>query len=97
MDSILSELDNKDSLEEEKVHIRIQQRTTRTYITVIDGLDQLNLDLNKITKYMKKIFSCGGMRTNNIIKLQGDQRNNVKNFLINENIISSDNIIVHGY
>lgn len=97
MDNILSQLDNNYSLEEQKVHIRIQQRTTRTYITIIEGLDQLNLDLKKITKYMKKIFSCGGVTTNNNIKLQGDQRNKVKNFLLNENIISSDNIIVHGY
>lgn len=32
-----------------------------------------------------------------IIKLQGDQRDNVKNFLIEEGIVNKGQIHVHGY
>lgn len=35
-------------------------------------------------------------RHGKVIKLFGDQRNNVKQFLLDEEIIEDDNIIVHG-
>jgi len=32
-----------------------------------------------------------------IIRLSGDQRDNIKNFLLTEKITEPNNIIVHGY
>ena len=79
----------------EIIDVRIQQRTSRTYVTTIEGL--INIDLEKVSKYMKKIFSCGATVVDKVIKLQGDQRQNVKNFLISEGIVNSEQIRIHGY
>lgn len=84
------------------VHIRIQQRNSKKTITTIEGLDT-SIDLKKLLKYIKKQFNCNGSIIKieedniNIIQLQGDQRENIKNFLIKENIISEDFIKIHGF
>jgi translation initiation factor 1 len=83
-----------------KIHIRIQQRNSRKSITIIEGFDE-TLDLKKILKYMKKNFNCNGKvfadtRYGKIIQLQGDQRMISKDFMIDMNIISTENIVIHG-
>ena len=96
-DNIFFETEKKHNI----VHIRIQQRNAKKTITTIEGLDS-SIDLKKLVKYIKKIFNCNGCiyttdEENKIIQLQGDQRDNIKNFLIKENIISKDFIKVHGF
>lgn len=82
------------------VHIRLQQRNGRKSLTTIQGLDE-KLDLNKLTKAFKKEFCCNGCVVDNkelgkVIQLQGDQRDNVKKFLAEEEIASKKMIKVHG-
>ncbi len=94
--------DSSEEIIDLEIHIRVYQRSPRRYITTVEGLDKINLDLKKIIKYMKKTFSCGAAiiedkDKNKIIKLQGDQRGNIKTFLINEQIVDKDHITVHGY
>lgn len=90
------------------IHIRIVQRKTKKYITTIEGLGN-KLNLSKLAKYMRKTFHCQadvfdveiGSATSSakskIIKLQGDQRDNIKRFLIAEQIVPIDSIKVHGF
>ena len=83
-----------------KVHIRIQQRTTRKRITSVQGLDQ-DLDLRRILKTLKKTYNCNGTiieseEYGKVLKMSGDQRQNVKNFLIVNEIVSKEYIVVHG-
>ena len=82
-----------------KVHLRVQQRTTRKYITIVEGL--VNIEYKKVLKKMRKKFSCNGSieiddDNNTIFKLQGDQRNNVRDYLITKMKYVKDNIIIHG-
>ena len=57
-----------------------------------------DLNITRIMKYMTKLFSCGRTIVDSkIIKLQGDQRENVKQFLRNENMLSLKIFIVHGF
>jgi translation initiation factor 1 len=88
-----------------KIHVRIQQRNGRKCITTIQGLDE-DLDLHRIMKAMKKAFNCNGSVTEDenmgeIIQLQGDQRNNVKSWLEDAEILSKseidDRLVVHGF
>lgn len=79
-----------------KIHIWCKQRTTRTHITTIEGLD-IKLDLKKLLSNFKKKFNCNGSLDNNVIKLSGDQRYKIKQFLIDENIASDDEIVIHGF
>ena len=94
----------EDELEQKSVHIRVVQRKSRKYITTIEGLNK-DLDLSKLARFMRKTFHCQAdvfdVKENNIIskiiKLQGDQRDNIKKFFIAEQIIPSNLIKVHGF
>ena len=84
------------------VHIRVFQRKTRKYVTSIEGLAK-DLNLKKINRYMSKEFCCNGTVVedddtgNKIIQLQGNQKQNVFNFLVDEKICDKTNIKIHGF
>lgn len=92
-----------DFLRREVAHLRLQKRNGRKSITTITGLEQ-DLDFIRILRALKKKFKCIGSLdikdgTDIVlaIKLSGDQRENVKNFLLSEEIIPEErNIIIHG-
>ena len=88
-----------------KIHIRIQQRNGKKSITTIEGLEN-DLDLKRICKSMRKTFNCNGNVTlmkdseQEIIQLQGDQRENAKNWLIDQEIVSKSDLarlVIHGF
>ena len=84
-----------------KVHIRIQQRNRRKSILTVQGLED-DLDLKRICKAMRKTFMCNGTvltdeEHGDIIQLQGDHRAAVKAFLIDQEIVEGEQIIVHGF
>ena len=86
------------------MHVRIQQRTGRKCITTIQGLED-DLDLKRICKAMKKSFNCNGNvaeddEMGEVIQLQGDQRDNSKEWLLAQEIIlpaDADRIVIHGF
>jgi translation initiation factor 1 len=88
-----------------KIHVRIQQRNGRKCITTIQGLDD-DLDLKRICKAMKRAFNCNGSIAEDedmgeIIQLQGDQRKNVKDWLLEQEIVTKqeaeDRVVLHGF
>lgn len=86
---------------EEKVHVRVQQRNGRKCITTVAGLAD-DLDIKRICKAFKKNFSCNGAvqkdeDVGEVIQLSGDQRTNVKDFLVDQEICHSENIVLHGF
>ena len=95
--------DNKDDGKDDNekyVTIRVQQRNGKKCITIIAGIAE-DLDLDKILKYLKKTYSCNGSICNDekfgeIITLSGDQKENVYNFFIKEEIYKKDCIIIKG-
>ena len=85
----------------DKVHVRVQQRNGRKCITTIAGLAD-DLDIKRICKAFKKNFSCNGAVQKDeedaeVIQLSGDQRTNVKEFLVDQEICHSDAIVLHGF
>ena len=84
-----------------KVHIRVQQRNRRKCILTIQGLDD-DLDLKKICKALRKNLQCNGAvvkdkEYGDIIQLQGDHRAVVQEFLVDQEIITKDQLVVHGF
>ena len=82
------------------LHIRIQQRNGKKCLTLIYGI-ATDLDLHKITRYLKKYYSTNGNVINDpkygdVIQLQGDQRKNVYDSLIEWKIAEKEDIRVHG-
>ena len=95
----------QNSLAKNKYHIRVQQRNGRKCITTLDGLEE-DLDLKRICKAMREAFSCNGNvimkeeEGEGVIQLQGDQRENIKQWLLDMEIILKnevDRIVVHGF
>jgi len=89
--------DNKDS---SKIHIRVQQRSGRKCLTTVQGLAD-DLDIKRIARAMKKTFQCNGStlldeEMGDIIQLSGDQRTNIRDFFIKEEICYEDQIVIHG-
>jgi len=83
-----------------KVTISVQQRNGRKSITSISGMAE-DLDLKKILSYVKKTYNCNGSIVKNdklgeVIILSGNQKDNIYNFLINEEINKKDEIIIKG-
>lgn len=93
------------SVAKNKYHIRVQQRNGRKCITTLDGLEE-DLDLKRICKAMREAFSCNGNvvmkeeEETGVIQLQGDQRDNVKQWLLEQEVILKnevERIVVHGF
>jgi translation initiation factor 1 len=81
-------------------HVRLHQRNGRKSLTTIQGLSE-KLDIEKITKTLKKDFCCNGCISEDlvlgkIIQLQGDQRENVMKFFLEEEILPKKKIKIHG-
>eukprot|EP00924_Labyrinthula_sp_SR-Ha-C_P004763 snap_masked-scaffold_1-processed-gene-11.17-mRNA-1 protein AED:0.03 eAED:0.03 QI:0/-1/0/1/-1/1/1/0/107 len=84
-----------------KVHIRLQQRNRRKCILTITGLAD-DLDLKRICKALKKNLKCNGavvkdQEYGDIIQLQGDHRQQVVDFLVSQEIIEKEQVVVHGH
>lgn len=93
--------DNAGGNSEEKVHVRVQQRNGRKCITTVAGLAD-DLDIKRICKAFKKNFSCNGAvqkddEVGEVIQLSGDQRTNVKDFLVDQEICHAESIVLHGF
>lgn len=83
------------------IHIRIQQRNGRKTLTTIQGLPK-EFDPKKILKVAKKEYATNGSIVNDtelgeVIQLQGDQRQKISEFMVNELGIKKTNIKIHGF
>ena len=91
------ELTKKDN----EIHLRIQQRNGRKCITIIEGLNKFNPNnkIEEVTKELRQKLNCRGTikENGNIIEFSGDQRNLIKEFLINNKICTEGKIKIHGF
>jgi translation initiation factor 1 len=94
-------LEFENELNIKKVIIQVQKRNGRQNLTIISDLAE-DLDLKKICKYLKKTLNCGGNilkdeQLGEIIRLTGDQKKEVFDFLVREEIYKEADIIVKGF
>lgn len=91
---------NKNNEDNKTIDIRLIKRNARKSITLIENLSIISLDadfIKKMAKDLKIKFGCGAtIREKNILELQGDHRNIVKIYIINEYKIDTNNIKIHG-
>ncbi|MHA1237971.1 MAG: stress response translation initiation inhibitor YciH [Candidatus Odinarchaeia archaeon] len=67
--------------EEQKIKIRVEKRKWGREVTVIDGLDKRDVNLESLTSKLKTSCACGGTYKNDRIELQGNHKNKVKELL----------------
>jgi len=92
---------NNNFKQKQKLTISLQQRNNRQWTTIITGWEE-DLDIDKILRYLKKTFNCNGSILHDeeygeVMKLTGNQKDNVYNFILEEKIYDKDDIIVKGF
>jgi len=101
-DPFNEQIDNAGAGGQDKlIHIRIQQRNGRKTLTTVQGINP-DYDFKKIVKACKKEFACNGTvvehpEYGDVIQLQGDQRQAIRQFLQNTSIAKEGQIKVHGF
>ncbi|MFP4111630.1 MAG: stress response translation initiation inhibitor YciH [Candidatus Woesearchaeota archaeon] len=59
----------------------IKKKFGKVY-TVIEGINDKNIDIKEITKKLKNKFACGGTSKEKMIELQGDHIGKIKDTLV---------------
>ncbi len=80
--------------EQQRVRIRFERRKWNRGMTIIEGVEATDIPLSRIAQRMKAYCACGGTAKNNMIMLQGDQREKAKEFLVRELGYPEENIEV---
>jgi len=88
-------------IQDNLIHIRIQQRNGRKTLTTVQGISD-GYDKKRIVKACKKEFACNGTIVEHpeygeVIQFQGDQRNNICQFLTKIGIAKQDQLKIHGF
>jgi translation initiation factor SUI1 len=86
-----------------EIDIKIKSRTKRKFCTTITGLHNSDLDLDKLAGKWRKMYSCSAAYDkddnggNGSIKIAGDRRESILEYLTENNIATKEQIRVHGY
>ena len=80
--------------EQQRIRIRFERRKWNRGMTIIEGIEATDIPLSRIAQRMKAYCACGGTAKNNMIMLQGDQREKAKEFLVRELGYPEENIEV---
>ena len=67
--------------EQQNITIAVDKRRYGKTMTVVDGLNPHDLDINALVSNLKSICACGGTIKEGRIELQGDHRTKVKDAL----------------
>lgn len=59
-------------------------------MTIIEGLDESEIDIKSLTKKLKRQLACGGTYKNKRIELQGDHKQRVLEILKKEGFSESN-------
>ena len=67
--------------EQQRIAVKVQKRRYGKEVTVIQGIDPHEIDLQELCTYLKSKLACGGTVKGNSIELQGNHRDRVKELL----------------
>ncbi len=67
--------------EQQNITIAVDRRRYGKMMTIVDGLNPHDVDLDSLVSKLKSICACGGTVKDGRIELQGDHRNKVKESL----------------
>ncbi len=81
--------------EQQVIKIRLEKRKFGKEVTIIEGLDEREVNLKKLASQLKSRLATGGTAKNGKIELQGDHRAALKEILV-ELGFPPDSIVVLG-
>ena len=68
--------------EEQSIKVKAVKRRFGKLTTVIEGIDNKEINIKDLAKKLKAKFACGGTFKGNTIELQGDHTQKVKDELV---------------
>ncbi len=68
--------------ESQKIIVRIEAKKFNKKYTIVEGIDEKEIDLDQLAKKLKATLACGGTIKDNKIELQGEHKQKVKQILI---------------
>jgi len=69
--------------EMQKISVYSEKKKFGKVYTVVEGIDDKNIDIKEITKKLKNKLACGGTFKEGKIELQGNHKNSVREALVN--------------
>lgn len=67
--------------ESQKIKVSLDRKKFGKAYTIIEGINEHEVDTKDLAKKLKNKFACGGTAKGGTIELQGDHRRHVKDFL----------------
>lgn len=68
--------------ENQMIEIFLERKKFKKFYTIIEGIDEKEIDIRDLAKKLKSQFACGGTAKEGKIELQGDHKNKVKDILV---------------
>lgn len=69
---------------EQKIEVKLDTRSFGKEMTVVEGLDDGEVDLEDLASTLKSKLACGGTAKNGQIQLQGDHTRRIRDVLVEE-------------
>jgi translation initiation factor 1 len=69
--------------ESQIINVYLERKKFKKFYTIIEGIDEKEIDLRELAKKLKEKFACGGTTKDGKIELQGDHKSKVKPVLVN--------------
>lgn len=69
---------------EQTITVKLDTRSFGKEMTVVEGLDDGEVDLGDLASTLKSKLACGGTAKNGQIQLQGDHTRRIKDVLVEE-------------
>jgi translation initiation factor 1 len=68
--------------EQQEIQIYTVARRYGKMVTIVDGINTGDIDVNSLCSQLKGACACGGTAKNGTIELQGDHKSKVKQVLV---------------
>ena len=68
--------------ESQRIRVYTVKKKFGKIYTILEGIDEKEIDIRDLTKKLKSKFACGGTSKQGKVELQGNHKQNIKTFLV---------------